>query len=147
MRFFCDCLFDFWLLRCHIIGNASKHLIQTFTHRPLTGQEGVSCLFLFKETCLRNQRGLLTNSQKKTDMKKEPKAYNMFFFFGVGGGSKKLIQISQAPMMSEFFMSWSCLSWDLGISSSLYTDQSELSKSLKTSSGFRMLKNKLRYYQ
>ena len=95
--------FDFcWFIAYNC--NISKTFDSNFTQRPLTGRS-VVLVFFFKEPCLRNQRGLLTNSQKKTDMKKEAKAYNMFFFGGVGGGSKKLIQIFQAPMMSEFFMS------------------------------------------
>ena len=61
-------------------------------------------LVFFSKSLASGISGVYSPTAKNKDMKKEAKAYNMFFF-GVGGGSKKLIQIFQAPMMSEF----SCL--------------------------------------
>lgn len=112
--FFVIAFFDFCCFIAYIIV-----MLQTFdsnfTHRPLAGR---CFLFFLKETCLRNQRGLLTNSQKTTWKK-------ACFCLGGRRVSQKFFRSPKLPWWCtvllpfkekkwvSFSCQMSCLSWDL----------------------------------
>lgn len=80
MLFFCDCLLIFVASLHIIVIYLYKTFDSNFTQRPLTGRSVF--LVFFSKSLASGISGVYSPTAKKKDMRKEAKAYNMFFFWG-----------------------------------------------------------------